>query len=157
MSQDEYNTFVVFEKEGQVWLDTFYKTKGYTPDRTSASWHYDVVLNNQKHLFKVEEKIRDRVRNDCLIELLQDVTPPFSGGKLGWLYVIQADYIIYAMKNNQDFVVYKINVKRLKEKFSGILDESIDFRVSKKGRGITLNLVVGWGVLEEKGIAKAWL
>ena len=93
----------------------------------------------------MEEKYRSTDYNDCLVETIQDT----KTNSPGWLYYSEADYILYGIGNK----IYCIDLPKLK----GFIERNKDAfnkKISKKGWGITENIVVDWSTLQMNKIAK---
>ena len=100
----------------------------------------------------VDEKARKGEYNDCLIEIIQDL----PSIKKGWYYG-QKDWVLYGSWESPDekypSSLYLIKIKELR-KYIENLDGFIKTLISKKGYGITWNVVVGWEELIREDVAE---
>lgn len=139
-----------FERRMQEQMNAFYKSKGFTIDRSQANTEFDVILdygaNDQKRDSYVEEKFRhfnrlENVYDDQLIEIVQDI----KTGNLGWYYTTRADSIFYIIcVANKPRYMYKLNLLEFKNWFISWLENQgyVRCAISTKGWGITLNIIV---------------
>lgn len=134
----EVKKYTAFEGLMQKQLDTWYASRGFTVDRTIACKQYDCLVGR----FRVEEKIREGVKHDVLIEIIQDL----PSKNLGWFYTCDCDYLHYVFTSENRLI--KILSFRFIEFKSWLL--SIywtgklfgEYQISTKGFGLTLNLVI---------------
>ena len=100
----------------------------------------------------VDEKALRGEYYNFLVEIMQDM----KTGNLGWFFS-EKDWILYGSWANPDFPrpssLYLVKSKELKE-YICELDGFIKTCISKKGWGVTWNLVFEWNDLLEKNIAK---
>lgn len=139
--------FFEFEKQTRKIFDDYYKRRGLKCKRIIGkdNKNYDCEILLDDKWYKIEEKYRSLDFDDCLIETIQDT----KTNSLGWLYYSKADYIFYGVKNK----IYCIDLPKLKrfiEKHKDIFNK----KISKKGWGITENIVIDWSTLEINKIAK---
>ena len=100
----------------------------------------------------IDEKARKGEFDDLLVEMIQDV----KTGSLGWLFG-DKDWILYGswvvIESVWPSSLYLVKSKELKD-YICELDGFIETCISKKGWGITWNLVFDWQNLLKKGIAE---
>jgi hypothetical protein len=140
--------FFDFEnKISRPFFDKFYSAKGYEVKRITGikNKDYDCEVKIGEVWYKVEEKYRSREIHDCLIETMQDT----ETSAIGWLYYCKADYILYGGGNK----IYCIDFPQLK-KFLEKYKDKFNTKISKKGWGITENIVIDWPTLKINKIAK---
>jgi len=114
---------------------------------------WDVKLEIFSGVYKlVDEKVRQREYDDCLIELIQDL----KTGKLGWI-LRRVDWILYGswidLEKKYPTSLYLIEVEKLKQyilEFRGKLKTII----SADGWGVTWNVVIAWKELIKMDIVK---
>ena len=100
----------------------------------------------------VDEKAITGEWNDFLVEIMQDM----ETGSLGWFFS-RKDWILYGswadIENIYPTSLYLVKAKEL-EDYIYRLDGFIKTCISKKGWGITYNLVLNWDDLIIKGVAE---
>jgi len=142
-----YKEFVVREKAAQVGVDQWYASRGWTSARDKACKLFDCVLSRGVNQHTVEEKFRSRIRDDILIELIQDA----NTGELGWFFTTGCDYLHYIMAGEGGrTILYRIEWPGFK---AWLLQDPKRFeygtKVSADGYGMTINIVVPIKVIPE--------
>lgn len=138
MTELEKQEFIKFERKIQRQLDDWYKSKGWMPDRTVSCRHFDLTLNGTT----VEEKIRQEIHSDILVEIIQDMVT----NDPGWFYVSDAKLLhyVFAMDSNLEKLLC-LNLPEFKKWLKNDWWHnhlSGSYKISTKGWGLTLNLVV---------------
>ena len=137
MTEKEKRELFAFEKENQKLLDAFYISRGHTVDRSQACKKFDCIIDGKL----IEEKIRDGIKNDILIEMIQDIIT-FAPG---WYFETGCDYLHYVFIENKKIAkLYRINWQKFVDWYEGYLSKKIfgNYLISNKGWGITLNLIL---------------
>lgn len=146
-----------FESWASEVLDSVY-LQGYKPgifhDDTP---HRDKIWMIDGEQRIVEEKHRRQVRDDMLVELVQDVTTVAPG----WLHYIanSETQIIYSMFKGEYGPldsVYMVSLRGLR-KYVQNPENWPDIRwlpVSTKGQGVTFNCAIPWEILLRLGYAQ---
>lgn len=137
LRESEKKQYKVFEVLIQQQLDDWYESKRYSVDRSQACREFDCILRGQR----VEEKIRNGVKHDLLIELIQDL----ETNDPGWFYTSNCDFLHYIFTSNGKLIrLLRFNSKFLKQWLLTTywLKPFGDYQVSNMGYGLTLNLVV---------------
>jgi hypothetical protein len=135
--ESEKQEFYKLEREIQGLLDDWYLSRGYAVDRSLACRKFDCMLQGRR----IEEKIRDGVRDDVLIEIVQDLRTNAPG----WFYTTGCHYLHYVFTEQRKLaLILRFRYKKFK---AWLLDEYWQkpfgkYQVSVKGWGVTLNLVV---------------
>lgn len=156
-NQDQVNQFKAFEARLQTWMDDFYKGLGYRIVNRKGNIKRDLVLASKSgKTTQVEEKYRTRVWNDCLIELMQDIMPPMSRYKWGWLYCSGSDQLINIFCDSIDAEkptrIYSVNMPKLKGQLPSLVDPKIAMaEASYSGDGLTQR-DVSWLRRNAKGV-----
>jgi len=147
MSQQEWEKFLKFEKEKHDnFFIPYYKKKGYKiiEDWVGKNSPYDVKIEKDGRLIKIEEKARSQIYDDLLVEVMQDL----ESGKLGWFYNTTADLLLYGMWGNkiEPEMMYVVNMQKLRKL---VMNEFLKFedKISVKGYGITFNKIINWSDL----------
>lgn len=158
MSQQEINNFFEFERDKHIsFFLPYYKEKNWQvladniDGNTPIDW--DVKLEVFAGEYRlVDEKARIGEFNDCLIELIQDL----SSGKQGWYYG-KKDEVLYgswAKKEDKNpSSLYLIKMKELHDYIES-LDGFTKTLITKKGWGNTWNIVISWEELQKREIVK---
>lgn len=140
MTEAEYKKFTDYEKRIQGQMDIFYKQCGFSIKR-NGNTTYDLLLDGIRY----EEKIRSEIRDDILVELIQNL-PTRSPG---WIFTVDAEYLNYIMcEFGEAAIMYKIVFLKFKTWFLSEYFVSCprgEYIISPKGRGITLNIPVKIG------------
>lgn len=122
------------EKDSQNLINRFYKSQGWSYDRSGACITYDLIIEG----VKIEEKFRYEDYGDFLIEIIQDV----NSCNLGWYYKTEAARIFYVIK---DQVIYSVNWADFKawltKEYKALKLRGI---VSIDGYGLTVNISIKW-------------
>lgn len=139
--------FFAFEKEKQKIFDKFYKDNSWEVNRITGAKNkdYDCEVLLDSKWYKIEEKYRSSDFNDCLIETIQDT----ETNSPGWLYYCKADYVFYGV-GSKIYCIDLPELRRFVEKHKHIFNK----KISKKGWGITENIVIDWSTLIINKIAK---
>ena len=149
--EQEKKDFYKFETDVQKILDRWYIKRNHTVDRTGACKEFDCILDND---IKVEEKIRDGLFNDILIEIIQDLIT-FAPG---WAITTKSDYIHYVMCFNKfPLRLYRINWKKFRPWYFDIYlknNKQGRYIISQRGWGLTLNMLVPINDIEESCIVE---
>jgi len=144
MSQEETKKY--FDLERKKHFDFF------LPYYQEQNWQ--VIKDNVDGNCKIscDEKVREGDHRDCLVELIQDI----KTGSLGW-YFSKKDWILYGSWANIETIypssLYLVKTKEL-ENYVCDLEGFIKTCISKKGWGITYNLVLNWDELIKKNIVE---
>lgn len=156
-NRQERKEFESFEQYGSVHCDVIYHTvmPGVSIDQKGCI-EYDKILRWKNHKIFVEEKIRDGIYNDILVELVQDA----STCTLGWFYTMRpADTrFVYTMFNGQGGdLVTAVNWKH--EDLVSFLSDKSMWRftrphISYRGMGLTVNLAIPCDILFRESIIK---
>ena len=100
----------------------------------------------------IDEKAIRGEYDNFLVEIIQDMKTE----SLGWFFS-KKDWILYGSWANIDFPrpssLYLVKSKELKD-YIYSLDGFIKTCISKKGWGVTWNLIIEWDTLLEKNIAE---
>jgi len=138
----------------------------YLPFYAQQNWQMiqDNIDSNQKNDWDVkletfvgqytliDEKALRGEWDNFLVEIIQDI----KTGNLGWFFG-DKDWILYGswavIESVRPSSLYLVKLKELKD-YICELDGFIKTCISKKGWGITYNLVLNWEDLLEKGIAE---
>ena len=119
--------------------------------KCKISWDVKLEVFADKYRL-VDEKVREGDFRDCLVELIQDI----KTGSLGW-YFSKKDWILYGSWANIETIypssLYLVKTKEL-ENYVCDLEGFIKTCISKKGWGITYNLVLNWDELIKKNIVE---
>ncbi len=155
---EQRKAYEEFEAKMQKWLDkNFYPSLGKVT--RSATDKRDLIVEIGKRQVSAEEKIRTKVWDDFLIEILQDVTPPLVEKKWGWLYYCNSDRLVYVMCDSplaeEAEKIYVVKVKRFKEIFPELIKGGAYTLpgINKTGQGLSLNIAIPWSVLELNEVA----
>lgn len=139
--------FFSFEKEKRKIFDKFYQDNHWICKRIHGkkNKNYDCLIKINNRWWKVEEKFRSKIRDDILVEIMQDI----NTDSRGWLYETKADILLYGMGNK----IYGISIPKLKElvnKYKDVFNK----KISKKGWGVTENLVIPLYIIIQNKIGK---
>lgn len=132
-----FEGYLAYERSMKEKFDKLYKKKGWKIIARDDQKGHDCILDINGRILKVEEKARQKIWDDILIETKQDTDTDLDG----WYQHCDADLVFYGMFTDKETKVYVISWKKFKNWF----EESKDgFRrvVSTKGRGTTINLCV---------------
>lgn len=157
MSQEETKQNFDFERKKHFdFFIPFYNNQNWQVNKDNINsnqkndWDVELEIYAGQYVRADEKAIRGQF-NNCLIELIQDM----QTGSLGW-YFGKKDWILYGIWGNPEKIepteLYKIQVEKLDEYIYG-LEGFIKTCISKKGWGITWNLVLDWYELVNKNIA----
>ena len=129
-----------FEKEKQEIFNNFYRKRNWPYKRIFGKDNkkYDCVVLINGVWVKIEEKFRSKDWSDMAVELVQDT----ETNSPGWLYYTEADWILYGMEDR----IYLVKVRELRE-FVKHYKDKFNVKISKKGWGITENLIIPWTVI----------
>ena len=120
--------------------------------RGKYDWDVKLKLSDGR-IITVDEKVRTREWGDFLVEIIQDL----KTGNIGWLYK-KKDFYFYASWDNEDNIepssFYIIDAHRLVDFIVDNWDKLQKQKISKKGYGVTLNVVVLWEDLKHLGISR---
>ena len=94
---------------------------------------------------KVEEKFQEKEWPSMAVELIQDT----ETNDPGWLYYTEADWIFYGMGER----IYLVEVQKLR-KFVELYKDKFNTKISKKGWGITENLIIPWSIIIQNDLGK---
>lgn len=157
-AREQRYVYEQFEQRVGRWMDDFYRQKlgATTVDRGDSDIYKDLVLtlgNGGK--IRIEEKFRSKVWDDCAIELLQDITPPFNTHKLGWFSICRSDRVFYVMcpslVSAAPAVIYSLNMTKIKngglQQLLRVHPEYCQSMVSHKGQQLSINLLLPWDKL----------
>jgi len=148
--EQEKKEFYEFEKDVQNILDQYYIKRNHTVDRSGACKEFDCILDDKE---KVEEKIRDGLFNDILIEIIQDIIT----FQPGWGITTKSDYIHYVMcLNKLPIRLYRIDWKIFKPWYFDFLKtyRHGKYIISPKGWGLTLNMLISINDIDKSCIVK---
>ena len=137
----------VYEREKRKFFDEFYREKGWPYKRIYGKDNkkYDCVILINGKWMKVEEKHRVKMWPDMAVELSQDTKTNSSG----WLDYTEADWIFYGMGE----CIYLVEVRKLRE-FVGHHKDKFNIKISKKGWGITENLIIPWSIILQNNLGR---
>jgi len=143
-----------FERKYRVWLDDFYKERGFSIQRISGKDNekYDVILGKEDRQYFVEEKGAQYLHQDMVIELVQDLWTQ----NWGWYYKTEANFIMYFyFDNGNPKVLYKVKMKELRNLFEPMCgDNGVKLGITDKNYGCTLNAYIAWELLLAKKVAE---
>ena len=161
MSQQEINNYFDFERKKHFeFFLPYYKEKNFIVDKDNIDGNCAIDWDVRLEIFAnkfilIDEKARQGDFNDCLVEIIQDM----KTGKLGWLFG-KKDWILYGSWADKETAypssLYLIKSKELKQ-YINDKDGFTKTCISKKGWGITWNIVFFWNDLVNKKIAKKLL
>ena len=136
-----------YAREKEEFFNKFYREKDWPYKRIFGKENkkYDCVILVKDRWIKVEEKHRIKVWPDIAIELIQDT----ETNSPGWLYYTEADWILYGM----DEIIYLIEFQELKE-FVKKYKDKFNTKISKKGWGNTLNLILPLSIIIHNNIGR---
>jgi len=136
-----------FEREKQKIFNKFYQEKNWPYKRIFGPENkkYDCVVRIEDKWVRVEEKYRSRNWSDLAVELRQDT----ETNDPGWLYYTEADWLFYGMGER----IYLVEISKLRE-FVKLYKDKFNTIISKKGWGITENLVIPWSNIIRNGLGK---
>ncbi len=113
----------------------------------------DVILSIGGKKYNIDEKTASYLHEDMIIEIMQDAIT----NNMGWFSKLKkCDGLIYMYFNNSDVViVYKVNLKKLRELLTDIKNwEKGKLKSSTGGWGYTINLCYPWKHLINDEIVK---
>ena len=158
MNKEELKNNFDFEKKKHIeFYLPFYEQKNWllVQDNIDSNQKndWDVKLEVFAGQYKtIDEKALREEHDNFLTEIIQDM----KTGNLGWLFG-EKDWILYGSWNNKENIepssLYLIRSGELKNYICN-LEGFIKTCISKKGWGITWNLVLNWKDLIEKNIAE---
>lgn len=136
-----------YEKQTRPIFDEFYKSNGYSCKRIygEANKDYDCLVKIDGKEWKVEEKFRSQEYPDLLVEIIQDE----ETNAPGWLYTTKAEILLYGVKDK----IYAVNIEKLRN-FVKKFGDNFNRQVSKKGWGITKNIIIPWTTIFRNKIGK---
>ena len=136
-----------YEKEKQQFFNKFYRGRNWPYKRIFGKDNkkYDCVILIDGKWFKVEEKHRIKKWPDMAVELCQDT----ATNSPGWFYYTEADWIFYGMGER----IYLIEMPKLRE-FVGLHKDEFNIKISKKGWGMTENIVIPWYIIIQNNIGR---
>jgi len=136
-----------YERKKQEFFNKFYRDKNWPYKRIFGKENkkYDCVILINGKWIKVEEKHRIKTWPDMAVELVQDT----ETNSPGWLYYTEADWILYGMGEK----IYLVEVEKLKE-FVRKYKDKFNTKISKKGWGITLNLIIPLSIIIYNNIGR---
>jgi len=136
-----------YERSKQEFFNKFYRDKNWPYKRIFGKENkkYDCVILINGKWIKVEEKHRIKTWPDMAVELVQDT----ETNSPGWLYYTEADWILYGMGEK----IYLVEVEKLKE-FVRKYKDKFNTKISKKGWGITLNLIIPLSIIIYNNIGR---
>lgn len=140
----DFNDFEQFERECQPVMDMFYAQRGHEIVTRKGTKKYDLILKiNGAATDWIEEKFRNQVRGDLLVEMVQD----FATFTRGWFYETACTHLHYVMcdETRVPFVLYRVDFPDFKRWLLASYLKSKrqpTWRLSVRGWGLTLNLVV---------------
>lgn len=140
----EYGEFQALEERWQPWMDELYGRLGFTVVSRQGNRRRDLVLSFNGTQYRVEEKYRDGIYDDLLIEFVQDM----ASQNWGWYYAEQMDRLVVPMhpdKQTEPKVVYSANWPELKRWLQKDYLPHTTWpkaMISPRGYGITLNILV---------------
>ena len=145
------------EKRMQPYMDVFYKSVGYTLDRSGSCKAYDLIVTNLTQRYKIEEKylFNDADYDQGLIEIIQDI----KTGDFGWFYHTGCDFLfwIYCHENRElrPRYAYCMRWPKVKQYVLDQLGKSkwSKFNLCSDNYGLTLNYPVNWQALLSLKIA----
>ena len=139
--------FFQFEKQKQKEFNKLYQSFGWSYKRIFGKGNkkYDCVILVNGEWIKVEEKFQEKEWPSMAVELIQDT----ETNSPGWLYYTEADWILYGMGE----IIYLVQLQKLKE-FIKKYKDKFDTKISEKGWGKTLNLIIPWTTIMHNGIGK---
>ena len=154
---DEINESVSGEKKAQNYIDLFYTSNSWLPNRSGACKTYDLTLTPNGKETKIEEKFRkskDGTRYDFGVEILQrtEKNPP----QLGWFYTTQSEYIFYVGCDLEWIPVnlYSVNWSKFKTWFLSEylthINKTPETFISPKGIGLSINISIPWQDIPEE-------
>lgn len=138
MTDQEKQDFFKFEREIQKLLDEWYERRNHKIDRSRSCKQFDLIMDDK---FKIEEKIRDCIRDDLLIEIVQDLVTKAPG----WFTETECDYLHYVFtKDRKPIKIVRLNWPDFKVWFIEYLsiNKFIQAQISTKGWGCTINLIL---------------
>lgn len=161
-AKEQYRQFTEFEVRMRPYMDKYvYPELGWkihrTPERGNI--HRDLIANDGKESFDVEEKFRTSVYGDFAVELLQDADyrKPFANEQIGWFYTSTSRYISYIFANGLQATVpkkvYLVDMIMLRAQFKYLIKDGFNHKVitSTKGKGLSFCVGFDW---EDLAIAK---
>jgi len=140
------------ERAMQPFADAFYARRGYLIATRIGDKKRDLILQSQAGNHQsIEEKFRGAVRDDVLVEIMQDAV----SGELGWLYHCQADYLHYIMCPDwqRPTLMYRLAWKPFR---SWLLGDYLrrparpSVITSMKGYGLTINVAVPYAAIPKE-------
>lgn len=140
----EVNTFFARERRYQPIMDRHYESRGCQVLARDGKQAWDAMLccGTDDFIDFVEEKFRNGIFHDVLIELLQDV----CSGERGWFYHTECEHLHYVFcLNDVPQFYYRIWWPEFKRWFLEVWLPSKSFPaspVSKRGYGLTQNIAV---------------
>ena len=139
--------FFQFAKEKEKVFNKFYKDRDWPYKRIFGKDNkkYDCVLLINGKWIRVEEKFQGKEWPSMAVELIQDTETNNSG----WLHYTEADWILYGMGER----IYLVEFQKLRE-FIELYKSKFNTIISKKGWGITENLIIEWSIIIQNGIGK---
>ena len=148
--------FFAFEKEMDVFMEKYYKSKGCTIYKNGDK-QKDITLSYNGTETSVEHKYRKVIYKDILVEIIQDM----ESNNTGWFYECEADLLHYIIcqpfeETMQPIYFHKIEFGSFKNWFLKrfITDQHPDVRICTEGYGITLNMPVALNIIPDNIIKK---
>jgi len=158
MSNEETKQFFEIEKKKHYeFFIPYYQQQNWQISEDNINGNNPIDWDVKLEVFAgeyvlVDEKVRTEEHNDFLLEIIQDL----KTGKIGWFFS-RKDWILYGswadIENIYPTSLYLVKAKEL-EDYVYRLDGFIKTCISKKGWGITYNLVLNWDDLIIKGVAE---
>ena len=134
--------FYEFENRMSKEMNTLYVKWDWQLSLFKGDKRWDKVVQIDGKTVTIEEKHRSQIRDDILIEIIQDTETKSPG----WYEYCEADVIIYTMAKNEKSLkpthVYWIDWPAFKEYFDKETLKYFNNIVSKKGWGTTINKVI---------------
>lgn len=141
INEAEKKAFFQYESAAQKYLDTFYIGRNHHIIRDADKLH-DLTLDGKD---RIEEKIRSAIRDDILIEIIQDL----STGDAGWFSKMRCDHLHYVMCKDVNTpipqILYRIDWEKFKSWFltTYLKNNSTIMAIpSLRGWGVTINIPV---------------
>lgn len=145
------------EKELKMnkYMEYYYRTIGYDDVIWNGDKKKDVTLLDGNRRITVEHKYRYIEYDDILIEIMQDI----KTNNTGWFYMTEADFLHYIICiEDVPKYFYRIKVREFKKWCREYIEKNSNnlcWKVSSRGFGITLNMVIKIKVIPEN-ICKRW-
>ena len=162
MISEAAKPFFAFEKEMNQYMKTHYDSLGCTyvwddlHNNFTGDEEKDVTLYNEGKTILIEHKFRQVEYPDILVETDQDV----ESNNIGWIYKCGADLLHYIICKTIEGIMrpiyyHRIKLKLFKDWFICWREvEHPEQRISKRGYGRTINLVVPLNIIPPEMIQK---